>query len=70
MYTDEATKNNADITVYDGLGIDHTSNPFDFNLAVDDYATRRMPNIEVSYEIADSMFIHGYPFIVHEELNI
>ena len=66
MYTDEGDKNNADITIYDGLGIDYTLNPFDFNFGVNDSATRRMPNIEVSYEIADGMFIHGYPFTVDQ----
>ena len=61
VYSQGNNRDNTDITVYNGNAWDYFGYTFAFNDT--DYATGRIPHIEVSYEIADSMFIHIYPLI-------
>ena len=56
VYSQGNNRGNTDITVYNGNAWDYFGYTFAFNDT--DYATGRIPHIEVSYEIADSMFIH------------
>ena len=55
-YVNNMDTSNSDITVHAGIAFPDTSNPFGFNSDI--YASPRLPIIEVSYEIADSMCIH------------